>query len=143
MYVGKYRPKYPALHVRLHRQLHLSLYLDLNLNLNLDLNPLLYRALFAKSYGSLLQQSLAALLGSKLTLCSFSRSFCRVLRPVLRSCLPGDPYPCFSSRVLAPKPLRTHWLGASPALRRVAPSCIGRQGRTFLFASARSAAVFA
>jgi len=68
MYVGKYRPKYPALHIRLRSQSHPSLYLDLNLNLNLNLNPLLYRALLTKSYGSLLQQLLTTLYGSMFTL---------------------------------------------------------------------------
>ena len=68
MYIGKYRPKHPALHIRLHRQLHLSLYLDLDLDLNRDLYLSLYRALFAKSYGSLLQQLLTTLLGSMLSL---------------------------------------------------------------------------
>jgi hypothetical protein len=68
MYVGKYRPKYPALHVRLRSQLHLSLYLGLDLDLNRDLYPSPYRALFAKSYGSLLRQLLTTLLGSMLSL---------------------------------------------------------------------------
>ena len=55
MYVGKYRPKYPALHIRLRSQLRRQFDNETNLALHLDLDTSLYRALLAKSYVSLLQ----------------------------------------------------------------------------------------
>ncbi len=93
MYVGKYRPKYPALHVRLHRQSHLSLYLDLDPNLNLNLNPSLYRTLLAKSYGSLLQQLLAMLLGSMLSLMFLQSQILSRLATRLAKLPPRRPLP--------------------------------------------------
>jgi hypothetical protein len=116
MYVGKYRPKYPALHVRLRSQLHPSLYLDLNLDLNLNLNPLLYRALFAKSYGSLLQQLLTTLLDSMLSLMFLQSQI--LSRPATRLAKlpPRRPLPLASRKPAISNARNTNTLGP---LRRI------------------------
>jgi hypothetical protein len=83
MFVGKYRQTYRRLRTRLRHELCLSFHLDLNLNLNLNLHPLLYHALFAKSYESLLQQLFVAL---RMTLCR-SKYLSLFLRKFRQMCI--------------------------------------------------------